>query len=180
MFDNIEKAENKEKTENKEEDPEVDMVEGNWKLVDLPEVEVKTGEEVFEELYVVRAKTYRYVDNQWKERGIGDFKFLKHKETGLVYGVQRQDQIFKIRLSFFIYGDKICQLEKFKTQERCWQFICYDNSENEPKLFRYCIRFNKDEESEKFKEVFEESYKTNTEVKNKGKTEDAKEEEKKE
>jgi hypothetical protein len=45
----------------------------------LPEVAVKTGEEDEIELHKFRTKLYRNRDNEWKERGVGDLKFLKHK-----------------------------------------------------------------------------------------------------
>jgi len=51
-------------------------------VIPLPElVEVKTGEEDEEPIYCQRAKLYRYdpTIKEWKERGIGDFKILKHK-----------------------------------------------------------------------------------------------------
>jgi hypothetical protein len=51
-------------------------------LIPLPElIEVKTGEEDEEPIYCQRAKLYRYDPTlkEWKERGIGDFKILKHK-----------------------------------------------------------------------------------------------------
>lgn len=55
-------------------------------LIPLPDlVEVKTGEEDETPIYCQRAKLYRY-DNQtkeWKERGIGDFKILKHNTKSL-------------------------------------------------------------------------------------------------
>jgi len=46
-------------------------------------VEVKTHEEDEEVLFKMRAKLFRFDEgeNQWKERGTGDVKFLKHKDT---------------------------------------------------------------------------------------------------
>lgn len=52
-------------------------------VIALPDkVEVKTGEEDEEVLYSHRAKLYRYTEKEWKERGLGDIKVLKHKQTG--------------------------------------------------------------------------------------------------
>lgn len=52
-------------------------------VIPLPEkVEVKTGEEEEEVLYCHRAKLFRFVSGEWKERGLGDVKILKKKDTG--------------------------------------------------------------------------------------------------
>ena len=51
----------------------------------LEEVEVKTGEEEETAIYSQRSKLFRFTDGQWKERGIGDMKILKHNSTGAVF-----------------------------------------------------------------------------------------------
>jgi Ran-binding protein 1 len=38
-----------------------------------------------------RAKLFRYGDGQWKERGKGDLRLLKHTESGRVRVVMRED-----------------------------------------------------------------------------------------
>jgi E3 SUMO-protein ligase RanBP2 len=51
--------------------------------IPLPDkVEVKTGEEDEDALYSHRAKLFRFTDGEWKERGLGDVKVLKHRVTG--------------------------------------------------------------------------------------------------
>merc|ERR1719447_642736 len=51
-------------------------------VIPLPDkVDVVTGEEEEEVLYSHRAKLFRLVDGEWKERGIGDVKILKHKTS---------------------------------------------------------------------------------------------------
>lgn len=42
------------------------------------------GEEDDEVLKKFRSKLYRWRDKQWKERGIGELKFLKNKKTNKV------------------------------------------------------------------------------------------------
>lgn len=53
----------------------------------LAPVEVTTGEEDEVSIFKSRAKVYKFDDKtkQWKERGIGEFKILKHESTGGFY-----------------------------------------------------------------------------------------------
>ena len=52
-------------------------------VIPLPDkIQVKTGEEDEEVVYCHRAKLFRLVDNEWKERGLGDVKVLRHPNTG--------------------------------------------------------------------------------------------------
>ncbi|XP_043692779.1 ran-binding protein 1 homolog c-like [Telopea speciosissima] len=55
-------------------------------IVRLEGVVVTTGEEEEDVLLDLKAKLYRFdkEGNQWKERGVGTVKLLKHKETGKV------------------------------------------------------------------------------------------------
>jgi Ran-binding protein 1 len=45
-----------------------------------------------------RAKLFRFAkdSNEWKERGTGDVKFLKHKQSGKTRIVMRRDQTLKV------------------------------------------------------------------------------------
>ena len=58
-------------------------------IIVLPEVIVNSGEEEEDVLIKIRAKLFRYASNEgtedppeWKERGTGDVKILKHRERG--------------------------------------------------------------------------------------------------
>ncbi|KAI5389782.1 hypothetical protein KIW84_075184 [Lathyrus oleraceus] len=53
-------------------------------IVKLEEVAVTTGEENEDAILDLKSKLYRFDKdgNQWKERGVGTVKFLKHKATG--------------------------------------------------------------------------------------------------
>lgn len=51
-------------------------------VIPLPDkVDVKTGEEQEDVLYCHRAKLFRFVQGEWKERGIGDVKILFRPDT---------------------------------------------------------------------------------------------------
>uniref|UniRef100_A0A804RAY7 Ran-specific GTPase-activating protein n=1 Tax=Zea mays TaxID=4577 RepID=A0A804RAY7_MAIZE len=67
-------------------------------IVKLEEVAVTTGEEDEDVLVDMKAKLYRFDKeaNQWKERGTGTVKLLKHKETAKVRLVMRQAKTLKI------------------------------------------------------------------------------------
>lgn len=61
-------------------------------------VEVKTNEESEEQLFKMRAKLFRFIkdSNEWKERGTGDVRLLKHKENGRTRLVMRRDKTLKV------------------------------------------------------------------------------------
>uniref|UniRef100_A0A2P2LCQ6 Uncharacterized protein MANES_18G136500 n=1 Tax=Rhizophora mucronata TaxID=61149 RepID=A0A2P2LCQ6_RHIMU len=67
-------------------------------IVKLEEVAVTTGEENEDPVYDEKAKLYRFDKdgNQWKERGAGAVKLLKHKDSGKVRLVMRQSKTLKI------------------------------------------------------------------------------------
>ena len=43
----------------------------------------------------MRCKLYRIRDEQWKERGIGNCKLMRHKETKKIRFIMRQEKTFK-------------------------------------------------------------------------------------
>ncbi|RWW40549.1 hypothetical protein BHE74_00054075 [Ensete ventricosum] len=77
-------------------------------IVTLSEVAVTTGEEEEDVLLDLKAKLYRFdkEGNQWKERGTGSVKLLKHRETGKVRLVMRQVKTLKICANHF--GRALC------------------------------------------------------------------------
>jgi hypothetical protein len=68
-------------------------------LVQLDEVETSTGEEDEETLVDLKCKLYRFDsnNNEWKERGLGQVKLLKHKANQRVRLLMRQEKTLKIR-----------------------------------------------------------------------------------
>ena len=61
-------------------------------------VEVKTNEEDEDVQFKIRAKLFRFdkESKEWKERGTGDVRILKHKETKKVRLVMRRDKTLKV------------------------------------------------------------------------------------
>ena len=61
-------------------------------------VEVKTNEEQEEQTFKMRAKLFRFdrEGREWKERGTGDVRLLKHAENGKTRLVMRRDKTLKV------------------------------------------------------------------------------------
>jgi len=43
----------------------------------------------------MRMKLYRYREEQWKERGTGNLKLMRHKETKKIRCIMRQEKTLK-------------------------------------------------------------------------------------
>lgn len=62
------------------------------------EVETKTNEELEEQTFKMRAKLFKFdrESREWKERGTGDVRLLKHKDNGKTRLVMRRDKTLKV------------------------------------------------------------------------------------
>ncbi|KAJ8734861.1 hypothetical protein PYW08_014111 [Mythimna loreyi] len=121
-------------------------------VVPLPDkVEVVTGEENETELYGQLAKLYRFSSGEWKERGKGIVKILKHKDTGKLRAVMRREQVLKICLNHALTPEIIYNVK----DEKSWQFIVNDFSEGELNLEHFCLRFKSKEVALEFKDAID-------------------------
>lgn len=61
-------------------------------------VETKTNEELEEQMFKMRAKLFKFDrdSREWKERGTGDVRLLKHRENGKTRLVMRRDKTLKV------------------------------------------------------------------------------------
>ena len=61
-------------------------------------VETKTNEESEEQVFKMRAKLFKFDrgSRDWKERGTGDVRLLKHRENGKTRLVMRRDKTLKV------------------------------------------------------------------------------------
>ena len=149
----------KEKEEDEEEDedydPEAPVVSGYSKIIDLPEIPVVTGEEGEELLTKFRSKIYRW-RKEWKERGVGELKFIKHKKSGLIRILVRADKTHKCVMNHLVNRKQIfCQLEQLKTSNNSWTWAAYDISDETPQTEKFCAKFTSKEDFDKFKTDFE-------------------------
>lgn len=127
-------------------------------VVALPElVEIKTGEEDEEVLFCERAKLYRFDSDsetkQWKERGIGQLKILRHRETQVCRVLMRRDQVLKLCANHRIVSEM--KLTRLTSSDRTWSWFANDYSEGKQSQEGLAVRFKTQEQAALFKEVFE-------------------------
>jgi len=140
--------------------PEEEAQVGFQPVVKLDEVKTATLEEDEEVTFKMRAKLFRWESDSWekevkmwKERGTGDVKFLKHKESGKVRLLMRREKTMKICANFFL--QPTIELKENAGSDRSWVWQCMDFSEEKEEVSVLAIRFANSENATKFKEEFE-------------------------
>ncbi|KAL0963548.1 hypothetical protein UPYG_G00307810 [Umbra pygmaea] len=129
-------------------------------IVPLPDkVDVKTGEEEEEEMFCNRAKLFRFDADtkEWKERGIGLVKILKHNTSGKVRLLMRREQVLKICANHYITPDML--LKPNAGSDKSWVWNAIDYADEEPRTEQLAIRYKTADEALLFKTKFEEAQK---------------------
>ncbi|KAK6246845.1 hypothetical protein QUC31_018410 [Theobroma cacao] len=110
-------------------------------IVKLEEVAVSTGEENEDPILDLKSKLYRFDKDgsQWKERGAGTVKLLKHKETGKVRLVMRQSKTLKICANHLVLPSMTVQEHAGNDKSCLWHASDFADGELKDELF--CIRF---------------------------------------
>ncbi|GAB7357944.1 hypothetical protein MBLNU230_g0111t1 [Neophaeotheca triangularis] len=118
-------------------------------------VDTKTNEELEEQTFKMRAKLFKFdrESRDWKERGTGDVRLLKHKENGKTRLVMRRDKTLKVCANHYIVPDM--KLSPNVGSDRSWVWnAAADVSEGEPEASTLAIRFANSENANNFKEAF--------------------------
>lgn len=125
-------------------------------IVRLEEVAVTTGEEDEDAILDLKSKLYRFdkEGNQWKERGAGTVKLLKHKESGKVRLVMRQSKTLKICANHLVLPTMSVQEHAGNDKSCVWHATDFSDGELKDELF--CIRFASVENCKTFMEMFQE------------------------
>ncbi|PVU88118.1 hypothetical protein BB559_005721 [Furculomyces boomerangus] len=134
-------------------------------IVKLEEVEIKTNEEDEESVFKMRAKLFRFDKdaNEWKERGTGDVKLLKHKESGKTRLLMRRDKTHKICANHYVTDDM--KLSPNVGSDRSWVWnAAADISDGQPEHQLLAIRFANSENAGLFKTAFESARESNTKL----------------
>ncbi|KAJ5218820.1 uncharacterized protein N7498_000919 [Penicillium cinerascens] len=125
-------------------------------------VETKTNEELEEQVFKMRAKLFKFdrESKEWKERGTGDVRLLKHKENEKTRLVMRRDKTLKVCANHYIVPDM--KLSPNVGSDRSWVWnAAADVSEGEPEAQTLAIRFANSENANLFKDAFEKAQQEN-------------------
>ncbi|TID13032.1 Lactam utilization protein [Venturia nashicola] len=118
-------------------------------------VDTKTNEELEECVFKMRAKLFKFdrESREWKERGTGDVRLLKHRENGKTRLVMRRDKTLKVCANHYVVPDM--KLSPNVGSDRSWVWnAAADVSEGEPEAQTLAIRFANGENANLFKEAF--------------------------
>lgn len=65
----------------------------------------------------------------WKERGVGDVKFLKHSEHGRIRVLMRQEKTMKVIVNHFL--DPRIVLAPNISNDKSWVWVAFDYAEGD-------------------------------------------------
>ena len=137
--------------------PEDDECKAEFKaIVSLDEISHISGEENEEVLFNENAKAYRLdnVAKQWKERGKGDLKILKNRQTGQHRIIMRREQVKKLIINHAFIADM--ELKPFASRKNSWVWSTHaDFADEVPKPEHLCVRFRTQEISDRFQTIFD-------------------------
>lgn len=140
-------------------------------MVHLTEkVDTKTNEESEEQTFKMRAKLFKFdrESREWKERGTGDVRLLKHKENGKTRLVMRRDKTLKVCANHYGMSTTFtCEhdtdhdavtpdmkLSPNVGSDRSWVWNCAaDVSEGEPEPQTLAIRFGNSESKHRYTSI---------------------------
>eukprot|EP00285_Hemiselmis_virescens_P008912 CAMPEP_0173392554 /NCGR_PEP_ID=MMETSP1356-20130122/20094_1 /TAXON_ID=77927 ORGANISM="Hemiselmis virescens, Strain PCC157" /NCGR_SAMPLE_ID=MMETSP1356 /ASSEMBLY_ACC=CAM_ASM_000847 /LENGTH=194 /DNA_ID=CAMNT_0014350375 /DNA_START=29 /DNA_END=613 /DNA_ORIENTATION=+ len=131
-------------------------------LIELPpEIDHKSGEEDEDVIFKMRTKMFRFVEQskEWKERGTGDVRFLRHKSSDKVRVLMRAEKTLRVRANHPL--TPTLELKPHAGSDRAFTYFTPDWSEDpetgvvEQRNELFAFRFANAENAGKFKEGFE-------------------------
>lgn len=124
-------------------------------IIPLPNrIEEVTGEENDIVLFERRAKLYKYVEKEWKEKGVGQLKILKNNDTDKVRLVMRREQVHKVCANHFLYDNM--ELKSKGDKAVVWSANDFSDAVK-VQVENLCARFKTVEDCEEFTRVFNEN-----------------------
>lgn len=124
-------------------------------IIPLPDkIEEVTGEENDTILFEKRAKLYKYVEKEWKEKGIGILKILRNKDTNKVRLVMRREQVHKVCANHFLYDNM--ELKPKGNKAVVWSANDFSDAV-QVQVENLCARFKTVDDCKEFMQVFDEN-----------------------
>ena len=107
---------------------------------------------------------YRYAHdtNEWKERGVGQVKLLRHKENGKTRLLFRQEKTGKVRANHLVLPNT--ELTPHSGSDKAWVWCTLDFAEEKMQNEMFAIRFGSVEKAGDFEKAFETAVEENTAV----------------
>nr|CAH8831287.1 unnamed protein product [Trichobilharzia regenti] len=128
-------------------------------VVTLPPVTISNSEENEDCLFQQRAQLFRFdtVEDppEWKERGVGILKILRHKTSGCYRLLMRRDRTFKVCANHFILDSMQLRPNCGSTKAFVWSTLA-DYADEVVKPESLGIRFANEKFAEEFQKLFEE------------------------
>lgn len=135
--------------------PDEDFSKEYEPVVRLAEVKTKTGEEDEEVIFKMRAKLFRFSKelSEWKERGTGDVRLLKHTENKKIRLLMRREKTLKICLNHYV--NPTVELRENVGSDRSWVWHGVDYADGERDEALLAIRFRDSTNANSFKEAYD-------------------------
>lgn len=118
-----------------------------------------TGEENENILFEAKTKAYRFLEGEWKERGLGPMKILEHKATKKCRLLMRRDKTLKICANFYIDPETKVTTHAGSEKARVFTTVDCSDGDEAPALQNMCIKFGSEEKAQLFQDKFEEAQK---------------------
>ncbi|MCL7051336.1 hypothetical protein MKW94_010716 [Papaver nudicaule] len=140
-----------------------------------PTIIIPQGEEEEDVLLRLQAKLYRFDRDgkQWKERGVGFMKLLKHKQTGKARLVMRQSKARKVCANHYVLPTM--SIHRYVASDRSWVWHATDFSDGELKQEMFFARFASTEDAEQFGKMVVEAAESQVQVPKKSEEKSSKE-----
>ena len=116
--------------------------------------ELKTGEEGEEIIFFQRTKLFRFINREWKERGLGELKILHNPSTGKYRIIMRRDIVKKLCCNHYITSEMTVKINA-KNERTCNWFTTADFSEGTPEPEQLAAKFKTIEIATEFMEKFQ-------------------------
>lgn len=108
-------------------------------------------------MYSHSTKLFRFDSsaNTWKERGVGEFKIMMHKDTKKARVLMRREKLLKVCANHAIVPGMELGKNDYCNRSLFWTSLA-DISDDEPKKEVFALRFKTPEDALDFKSYFEE------------------------